>query len=261
MPLHIPITIDVAEKVWAYTTRRLTSLAIPTDIVSRLDHATYGLSAIETLVDDLETRLTAARAGYLDLLADPTVGLAALESLVDDLEIRLTAARAVKIDEITATRMSELDSANIPTDTGHIPNIEFGKVQAPATENAAVTIAVITADQSLGSKDITVDVPAGATITSVLAIAQINIMNNSATAQKIDLKFEVESVVLFSQTDVVGFGAVDGAASSYVIAENASDEVTTDGQVVTLEAKATLSAAASVRFQAQYYLIITYKMG
>lgn len=33
-----------------------------------LKHATYGLSAIETLVDDLETRLTAARAGYLDNL-------------------------------------------------------------------------------------------------------------------------------------------------------------------------------------------------
>jgi hypothetical protein len=33
-----------------------------------LKHATYGLSAIETLVDDLESRLTAARAGYLDNL-------------------------------------------------------------------------------------------------------------------------------------------------------------------------------------------------
>lgn len=31
-----------------------------------LKNATYGLSAIETLVDDLESRLTAARAGYLD---------------------------------------------------------------------------------------------------------------------------------------------------------------------------------------------------
>lgn len=31
-----------------------------------LKNATYGLSAIEALVDDLESRLTAARAGYLD---------------------------------------------------------------------------------------------------------------------------------------------------------------------------------------------------
>lgn len=33
-----------------------------------LKNATYGLSAIKTLVDDLESRLTAARAGYLDNL-------------------------------------------------------------------------------------------------------------------------------------------------------------------------------------------------
>ena len=38
-------------------------------VTDRLDNATYGLSALETLVDDLETRLTAARAGYLDELA------------------------------------------------------------------------------------------------------------------------------------------------------------------------------------------------
>ena len=139
--------------------------------------------------------------------------------------------------------------------------IEFEKSQAPATENDVVAVVVTTADQSLGSKDITVDIPSGATIISVIALARINIMNNSATAQKIDLKFEVESVVLFSQTDVVGFGAVDGSSGVYVIAEDASDEVTADAQVVTLEAKTTLSSAASVRFQAQYYLFITYKMG
>lgn len=139
--------------------------------------------------------------------------------------------------------------------------IEFEKCQAPVAENAAVSWAVTDADQSLGSKDITVDIPAGATIISTIAVCRINIMNNSATAQKIDLKLEVESVALFSQTDVIGFGAVDGASGCYVIAEDATDEVTADAQVVTLEAKATLSAAASVRFQAQYYLFITYKMG
>jgi len=33
-----------------------------------LENATYGLAALKALVDDLETRLTAARAGYLDNL-------------------------------------------------------------------------------------------------------------------------------------------------------------------------------------------------
>jgi len=138
---------------------------------------------------------------------------------------------------------------------------EFEKSQAPGTENNAVTIAVTTADQSLGPKDITADIPAGATIISVIALASINIMNNSASAQKIDLKFNVEGVTLYDQDDIVGFGAVDGDSKVFVIAEDASDEVTADAQVVTLEAFATLSAAQSVKFQAQYYLFIVYKMG
>jgi hypothetical protein len=37
-------------------------------LLGTLTNATYGLSAIENLVDDLESRLTAARAGYLDKL-------------------------------------------------------------------------------------------------------------------------------------------------------------------------------------------------
>ena len=86
-------------------------------------------------------------------------------------------------------------------------------------------------------------------------------MNDSATAQKIDLQLDVETVALFEQADVIGFGAVDGASGTFVIAEDATGEVTADEQVVTLEAKATLSAAASVRFQVQYYLFTTYKMG
>lgn len=157
-----------------------------------------------------------------------------------------------EMGRITAARAAIIDGIDI---------IEFEKCQAPAAQNNAVAIAVTDADQSLGSKDITVDIPADATIISVIAVARINIMNNAATAQKIDLKFEVEGVVLFVQTDVLGFGAIDGSSAAYVIAEDATDEVTADEQVVTLEAKATLSAAASVRFQAQYYLFITYKMG
>ncbi|MBN2401975.1 MAG: hypothetical protein JXN64_06225 [Spirochaetes bacterium] len=38
------------------------------DSYAIVNNGTYGLSAIETLVDEIESRLTAARAGYLDLL-------------------------------------------------------------------------------------------------------------------------------------------------------------------------------------------------
>jgi len=137
---------------------------------------------------------------------------------------------------------------------------QLEKSQAPLAENAAVAIAVTTADQSLGSTNIITDIPAGATIVSAVAMARIHIMNNSANAQKIDLKLDVETVTLFDQDDVVGLGAVDGESAFFVIAEDATGEVTEDGQTVTLEAFATLSAAQSVRFQASYYLFMVYKM-
>ena len=79
---------------------------------------------------------------------------------------------------------------------------QLEKSQAPDTENAVVAVTVTTADQSLGAKNITVNIPPGAEIVSVIAVTRINIMNNSATAQKIDLKFDVEGVTLFDQSDV-----------------------------------------------------------
>lgn len=232
MPLRIPAT--TAEDIWSYITRKLTNLSD-------------------------------ARAGYIDLLINGTYGLEAIKDLV--MLIPTTPMRGTDNALLAASYVTErgTDNAELESDAlaryNVFKTVEFEKCQAPATQNAAVAVAVTTADQSLGSKDITVDIPANATIISVIAVARINIMNNAATAQKIDLKFEVEGVVLFSQTNIVGFGAVDGTSASYIIAEDASDEVTLDGQVVTLEAKTTLSSATSVRFQAQYYLFITYKMG
>lgn len=173
---------------------------------------------------------------------------------------RITAGRATLIDAL-GTPADFMADVSALLGTTHFDLSEFEVCQTPTTENAAVTIAVTTADQSLGQKTITVDIPSGASIISVIAAAKINLMNNSESAQKIDLKFDVEGTTLFEQDDVVGFGAVDGASAVYTIAEDASDEVTTDGQSVQLEAFATLSAAASVIFSAQYYLFIMYKMG
>lgn len=62
-----------------------------------------GLS-IQSYVDELESRLTATRAGYLDNLSGGALATAAalttLTGLVDDLEGRLTAARAGYLDNL-----------------------------------------------------------------------------------------------------------------------------------------------------------------
>lgn len=147
------------------------------------------------------------------------------------------------------------------TESREISQAEYEISQVPPEENNVIAIVTIIADQSLGAKDITVNVPTGATITKVTALARINIINDTATAQVVDLILEVEGVAIFDQENVIGFPAVTNSSGAYVIAEDASDEVTEDGQVITLEAKATISAAAAVRFQVQYYLFITYKMG
>lgn len=53
-----------------------------------LENETYGLSALEALVDDLESRITALRAGYLDNLSGGAVALASV----------CTEARLAKLD-------------------------------------------------------------------------------------------------------------------------------------------------------------------
>ena len=96
-------------------------------------------TTLDNLVDDLETRLTAARAGYLDELAAANIPSdvdailtdtsTTLDNLVDDLESRLTAARAGYLDELAA--------ANIPSDVDAI---------LADTGTAGVVVAAVNAD-------------------------------------------------------------------------------------------------------------------
>lgn len=117
-----------AADVWSVATRNLTSQEFPfTNPASALDlsnvrtaayplltDGTYGLSALNDDLGTLLTRLSAARAGYLDNLnghtpqsgdsysevTDATYGLAAIKGYVDELESRLTATRAGYLDEL-----------------------------------------------------------------------------------------------------------------------------------------------------------------
>jgi len=93
------------------------------------------LSAVSALVDELESRLTAIRAGYLDKLNVTGVlantdnantfkadvsglatasALSAVSALVDDLESRLTAIRAGYLDKLNVTgTLANTDNANL----------------------------------------------------------------------------------------------------------------------------------------------------
>lgn len=76
------------------------------------------LVTIDNVVDDLEGRLTAVRAGYLDKLA-----AANIPADIDTLLTRITAAVALA-SVCTEARLAELDAANLPTTTDNtITNI------------------------------------------------------------------------------------------------------------------------------------------
>jgi len=96
---------------------------------------------------NLETRLSAARAGYLDELAagniptdlsnlvtnylgDATHGLAALETLIDDLETRISAVRAGYLDNLNNANLGTIADISTLTATiiGYINNVNLGTI-------------------------------------------------------------------------------------------------------------------------------------
>lgn len=121
-----------AAGVWGYGTRTLTdpasykadvsALALEatlgthdTDIKAELGHATYGLSAIETLVDELESRLTATRAGYLDNLS---VGAVALQSTLSTVNTSLDFIRKATVGVGSADVVSDGGNTSSTFKTG-----------------------------------------------------------------------------------------------------------------------------------------------
>ena len=97
------------------------------------------------MVDDLETRLTSVRAGYLDSLnghtpqtgdsysvvTNVTYGLSVLEGLVDDLETRLTSVRAGYLDNLNGHTPQSGDTyAALPTNFSSLVISAGGAVDA-----------------------------------------------------------------------------------------------------------------------------------
>lgn len=144
------------------------------NIYSIEQHDTYGLSAIKELVDDLETRLTAARAGYLDELA-----AANIPADIDTLLARLTAIRAGYLDELDFdldARLGTPAGGSIAADIATIDSI-VDELKADSVYHMTfwsdvqptVIIPAVAAD--LDFPDVVVaDLPSGITIIRAVAI-------------------------------------------------------------------------------------------
>jgi len=250
MPLNYPAVGgasvgDIAEQVWEYTTRKVTSLSDPTDIIKFLGKGTG-------------TEVPSNKSLY-DLLA------------LDRWDVRLAAARAALIDQITALRMAELDPANMPggIDTlltrlsairagnlDTLPNMG-GELSYVADESQA-TLNTTGSDQSLGSRNITVTLPPGASRVTAIALAIVHVANRTPNAQNIDFNLKVAGTTIFSQDNVMSFAAAEGSGVA-TLCQDCTTQVTGDG-TFSIEAEARISAAQNVTFTAEYLIFVQYKM-
>lgn len=122
-------------------------------LLSTLTNETYGLSAIETLVDELETRLTAARAGYLDELSSANI-----PADIDTLLTRITDARmgaltdwinGGRLDLLIDQIIAKLPSKNYLAGTSN----SDGDIQMDeATGNFSGSVASVTAGVTVSDK-------------------------------------------------------------------------------------------------------------
>lgn len=127
----------------------------------------------------------------------------------------------------------------------------------------AVNAIVVTAATDTTEKEITVTLPAGASIVRATLLAYVTAMNNSANAQKIDVDVQGRLSggawsMFFSQDTIMGFGAVDGATTGIMAISNVTALVTATG-TYGFKCTITQSSANSVRYTTQYVLILTLR--
>lgn len=152
----------------------------------------------------------------------------------------------------------ETEVSAVKTDVDNMQKI----IKFPSAE--ALDAIAVTAATDTTERTITVALPTGASIVRAMLAAFITAMNNAAAAQKIDIDVKGRKGAggwntYFSQDDVIGFPAADGATTGIVPLQDVSalvDVAASYGFKCTI----TQSSANSVRYTTQYLLIVTYKM-
>ena len=150
------------------------------------------LAVVSAYVDELESRLTAARAGYLDNLSGGAVALAAtlatVSGYVDELESRLTALRAGHLDNLSggpvalasalATLTGYVDTevaailAAVDTEVAAIKAKTDALPASPAAVGSAMTLAANAVNASAVAADAVAEIQAG--LATAAAVAALN---------------------------------------------------------------------------------------
>lgn len=150
-------------------------------------------------IDTLIARLTALRAGYLDELdfdlnarlgapagASLSADLLTIDNLIDDLETRLTAARAGYLDNINNAQLANLTAQHI-TNLGNMVNFQHEIEWASTPAIQQVASAAAT---NLTAGSITPTFPTNSTRVRCILIASIKVVNTAANTHSINFKIQ-----------------------------------------------------------------------
>jgi len=225
-----------------------------------LKNATYGLSALNTDLDTLLTRVPTEVAQKLHLvhgtgnITPPTnKGIWDYLPYLDNSVANLI-TRTKGLDDIHD------DVGLVKTDVDNLQAI----IKFPS--GVGVDAIAVTTATDTTEREIIVSLPTGATIVRAMLAVFITAMNNTANAQKIDVSVSGRvsggtwSTLISTLTDCMGFPAADGATTGMALCADASTLITA-AQTYGFKCTIVLSAAASVRFTTQYIILLTYRMG
>lgn len=137
-----------------------------------------------------------------------------------------------------------------------LPNM--GGELAYVADEVQATLNTTHAFLTLGSRNITVALPTGASRVRAIALALIHIANRVPEAQEIDLRLNVEGATVFEQNDVVSFGSAEGS-TVVTIVQDCTAQVTGDG-TFSIQAYAQLASAHNTTFTVEYLIFVQYRM-
>ena len=143
----------VCDQVQVFTTASIDQTG---DSYAVVNDGTFGLSALETLVDDLESRLTATRAGYLDNLSAGAVALEAtltaikggswstetLKAIYDQVLLRLLTSGYTAPDNASITAI-KAKTDNLPSDPADESALEAAITAATSPLATAASVAAL----------------------------------------------------------------------------------------------------------------------
>jgi len=243
----------VLDRIEAYLGEGNPIITAVLSVESKLDNGTYGLSALNTDLDTLLTRVPTEVAQKLHLVHGTGSITPPTNKGIWDYLPYLDAAistRAAESGGLLEAVKTDIDNLQVPI-----------KFPSPiAQDNVSTTSPTDTTEV-----EITISLPSGASRVKAMLAAFITAKNGAATAQDIDVSVSGRpsagswTTLISTLTDCLGLPNVDKATTGDVYMVDATTLITgagTWGFKVTI----TLSSAALVRFKTEYLLIVTYKM-